>query len=748
MTGLPLEFLTGVSVLEMGDGVAGAAAASFLGGLGASVTKIVNTRAPYRRCGLHFARPDEKLEAVLPLVLDAGKTIAATFDGAPPMETGQRDFFGRSSPSYDIVICDRVERASRMLDVRAYCAWVAEVNPGAWITISAFGLTGRRADVHGTDLTVSASAGVLAANSDDTDEQPLRLAGQQALLSTGQAAALASCQALELARDGMVHMDLSAREATIATGPILSLARHLFECGATDRQPYGAPQGSYPCRDGVVTITAMEDHQWRGLVQAMETPQWTQEFDSMQDRIERDEELRDRIILWTAEQSKADVEHRLQECGVPATALYSPLEILNSEQLRVRGCLRTEASPSEHSVSFIHRPFTVAPHSSKQPRAAGARALRGLRVLELGHVVAVPLAAALLGAIGCAVVKLEDPNRVDLYRRRAPYLDGEASLESAVYFQMVNHSKSSTALDPEAEADRFKAVLDRADVVLENLGLRRARRLGLDAADGGVPTWDKLLVSVSGFGHAGPKANFRAYASNLHATCLLSYAMSQSRGRPVEAHIPAWADFQTAYTVATVVAAWAVGPMASRGARVDLAMAEVVISRFNDLLAAASLDGEETGRATDEPAPYLLEGMYKTADAWIVLTIHSDSEWESLISVLGRSDSPLPRTIATSRSDLKSRTELDGYLRSAVATIPAAKLVSPLRERGVMVERVIGPSELLRDGDLADRDFFVSVEHAKFGRLRLVGLPWRPYGGSAIRLSAAPSFGSTATYGW
>ena len=60
-------------------------------------------------------------------------------------------------------------------------------------------------------------------------------------------------------------------------------------------------------------------------------------------------------------------------------------------------------------------------------------------MLEAGRVLAVPLAGALLGALGAEVTKLEDLARLDMYRRRGPYIDGEPGTERGAYFALMNH---------------------------------------------------------------------------------------------------------------------------------------------------------------------------------------------------------------------------------------------------------------------------------------------------------------------
>src|SRR5690606_32921320 len=68
--------------------------------------------------------------------------------------------------------------------------------------------------------------------------------------------------------------------------------------------------------------------------------------------------------------------------------------------------------------------------------------LSALRVLDAGHVLAVPLASAWLGAMGAQVTKLEDPDRLDVYRRRGPFSKGIVGLNRSAYFNAINYNKT------------------------------------------------------------------------------------------------------------------------------------------------------------------------------------------------------------------------------------------------------------------------------------------------------------------
>jgi crotonobetainyl-CoA:carnitine CoA-transferase CaiB-like acyl-CoA transferase len=709
-------FLEGVRVLETGDGVAGAYATSILAGLGARVTTVTGAGAP-----LHHLRPAlADGTSLLAAVLDAGKERVGSEPPGP----------------FDLVVHDRVAGGT---DVDAYLAAAAACGSGARVTISAAGLSGPRRGAFGTELTIGAAGGLLSGVTDPATGQPLKLAGCQALLSAGQVAALASCHALDIARRGApVHLDVSAQEATLVTGPVLRVVHALLNCtGDAGARRYGAPAGFYPCTDGVLRISAMEDHQWEGLVRALGSPAWAGAYGSTAARTEHAGEIDARLAAVTATRGKRELEESLQANGVPATAMYAPEEILASAHYAARGSWRTVEAGGAR-VTVMGPPVRVVAQAAP-PVASRATGLAGAAVAEAGHVLAVPLAGALLGAMGAHVTKLEDPARIDMYRRRGPFIDSTPGTERAAYFAAVNHSKRSrtVSLDDERGVD---AAIAGADVVMENFGPGRGRRLGVDAATVARRHPEVLALSSSGFGHSGPWSDYRAYAYNLQTSCGLGYLTRTAAGATVEIDM-AWADLVSGYAIATVVAAWAAGPNGRTGAGLDFSMAELITSRFNEFLAAASVGVVTSDRGNDQ-YPYAPCGAYPAGPAWVAVAVLGDAQWHAARGVLGLPDDG---RFATAAGRYEHRSALDEAMAGATSGRDAVALAGDLERAGIAAAVVQTAATLITDEHLAARGFFGEVEHPDWGRRRLIGLPWRPVGGPPLALGAPPPLATAPT---
>ena len=593
--------------------------------------------------------------------------------------------------SSSTVCSARAARSRRSPTSLSYVEFVERNNRRAWLTISAFGLTGPRADDTATEITVAAAGGMLSAVRNEHSGQPLKLAGQQSLLNTGQAGALAACHALDLATNGPVHLDLAAVEATLAMGTVLEVGGLLLNTGSLGgAKRYGAPASFYNCSDGLVRISAMEDHQWQGVVAAMGSPEWAARFATVQSRIDAAEQVDEHVAAWTRTRTKQEAETILQSHGVPATAVYPPVEILESPQLAHRDAFEAMPLDDERAASVVGLPFRVVTGGNHDPAARRRpRSLRGLRMLEASRVLAVPLAGAILATLGVEVTKLEDLPRLDMYRRRGPYIDGQQGMERSAYFALMNHSKHSAAFDVDAHREHLDELLANTDVIIENLGPKRARALGLGAATALAQHGDVLAISSSGFGQDGPHSDYRAYAYNLQAACALGYLTRTEAGESAEIDI-AWADLVSAYALATIVAAWAVGPAGNAGAGVDFSMADLVVAHFNEFLAAASLDprSDATVDRANELTPYAPHGVYPTTDGWIALAVDGDEQFARLGKVLG-SGRLTDAVFATADARFEQRGALDEHLAAATRTRSATELASELRAAGIAAEEVM-----------------------------------------------------------
>lgn len=674
-------FLAGVRVLQLGDGIAGSAAAALLASLGAEVAKVAGQGV--RRAGPVLDGPQGPTPAV-DFVLDHRKRILDS--DADPVQ---------HSRMADIVIVDGV--AAPTVDAHTVV-----------VTLSSLGLGDADGAQVGGELVAQATGGLLA-TIEDGDGRPVPAPGYVALKSAGAVAALAALHGLDRRNASLsrVHVDVSIQEAVIYTAALPECAHVMYRCpGRAGSGRYLAPSGVFACQDGLVRITAVENHQWKGLLIALGNPDWAAGLDERPARIEHAELINTKVTQWTVERAKADCAALLQANGVPSTPVNLPAELLTSPQLVHRGSLGT-ARIGAREIAVLGPPWQITRGGPGQRLAGG---IRGLRVAELTHVLAGPIIGSLLGAMGATVVRLEDSDRLDIYRRSGPFADGVAGVERGAYYAVANHSKRSVLIDPANALDDVAAILTEADVVIENVGSARLDRLHVAPTE--LAASGRLVMRVSGFGSDGPLAGYRVYANNVQSYGGLAGLTTGTDGKPARLGT-VLADPLSSVVAAVVVAAWAVGPRGNQGGVVDLSMSEVVASTISEYIAAASTEQVA-------PDPAVRRALYRSADSrWVAVELVGD----------------------------ESREYQDRHLAARIAMACAEDIAAELAGAGVRAAVVRSPEELVADEHLAARGFFPEINHPdpELGTARLVGLPWRFAGEGPVSLAPPPALGSTST---
>jgi crotonobetainyl-CoA:carnitine CoA-transferase CaiB-like acyl-CoA transferase len=729
-------FLTGMTVVELGDGVAGSVATTMLRLLGASVIKVVGESRWVDRVGSSLVPTSSAARSLLGVVLDRDKDVvvdARSDDVATLLERA------------DLVIDDQVRGVD---DVADYVESVRRRNSSVWVTIAPFGLAGPRSGHRGSELVAQASGGLLATIESTGGGEPVSAPGVFALRAVGHVVALAALHGLDLQRGGEapVHIEVSAQEAVIFTGALPECAHLVFRCpGQAGSGRYVAPSGLFPCLDGLVRIAAIEDHQWKGLVECLGGPAWTNGLEMRAARAEHAAMITEKVRAWTRDQDKASCADQLQRHGVPSTPVNGPAEILRSTQFAARGFLAPEDLGAGIEALVPVAPWTTrtierdpANRVAASPRG-DRRRVEGLRVTELTHVLAGPIVGSLLGAMGADVVRLEDTRRLDLYRRTGPFADGIAGLERGAYFAVANFSKRSVAAGIDDIDEAVERLLERTDVVIENVGLSRLERLGVVPIEV-ARTRDAIVLHVSGFGTTGPLSDYKVYANNVQAYGGLAALTLDADGEPARLG-SVLADPLSSVVGATVIAAWALGG-SPVGTVVDLSMSEVVATTIAEFVAAASLGIDATIPHGNEMFPFAPHGVYATRDGrWVALAIESDEEWTIFLEVLGQPPSLARDEWRSAIARWESRAEIDEAIAAVALGADADVLAARWAGAGLRASGVSRAVDLLSEAHLESRGFFAAIDHPDLGATRIVGLPWRRAGAGPFDLGAPPRLG-------
>ena len=305
--------------------------------------------------------------------------------------------------------------------------------------------------------------------------------------------------------------------------------------------------------------------------------------------------------------------------------------------------------------------------------------LDGLRVLELGTLIAGPFAGRLFADYGADVIKVEHPIGGDPLRDWGRTVDGHGSLWSLVQ----GRGKRSVALDLH-EADAQRVVLElakAADILIENFRPGRMEEWGLGPSVLEKVNPRLILVRISGFGQTGPLAGQAGFGTIAEAVGGLRYLTGDPERPPTRAGLSLGDSVAALYAMIGALLALHDRELSGRGQTVDVALTESVFSLLEGVLPEYSYFGmvrERTGNIAHNSAP---TNVYRCGDSnHIVIGANSSTLFGTLMNTIGRPDLASDPDLGDNRGRVKRSAELDDAIEAWTSGLSSDEVLRRLRE--------------------------------------------------------------------
>lgn len=342
------------------------------------------------------------------------------------------------------------------------------------------------------------------------------------------------------------------------------------------------------------------------------------------------------------------------------------------------------------------------------PAAPSAGPLAGIRVLELGQLLAGPFAGAILGYFGAEVIKVEPPVGGDPIRNWREVRDGT----SLWWYSLARNKKSVTVDLKTAQGQELvRRLAACSDVIIENFrpGVMEQWGLGPEAIEALNP--DLIYARVSGFGQTGPYAAKPGFASVCEGVSGFRYV----NGFPGEA--PVRPNLSLGDTIAGIHAALGITMallarvrQGTAGQVVDVALYE---SMFNLLEAVvpefsgAGVIREASGTTVTGIVP---TNIYRCQDGkYVVIGGNGDSIFKRLMEAVARPDLAHDRRLATNAGRVVHEREIDGALSAWCAGRDAADAIAVLEQARVPVGPIYNVADMMDDPHFRSRGLFEQV---------------------------------------
>lgn len=366
--------------------------------------------------------------------------------------------------------------------------------------------------------------------------------------------------------------------------------------------------------------------------------------------------------------------------------------------------------------------------------------LDGIRVLELGQLIAGPFAAKTLADFGAHVIKIEPPGKGDPLRKWRMLHEG-----TSVWWEAQSRSKQSVCIDlrvPEGQA-LVRRLAAEADVVIENFRPGTLERWGL--------SWETLhalnprliLLRISGYGQTGPKAREPGFAAIAEAMGGLRYLNGEPGRPPVRAGLSLGDTMAGLHgALGVLLALYQRDARGAQGQVIDAALFESIFNVTESLLPEYATFG-----AVREPAGSALPGIapsnaYPTAEGGFVLIAgNGDGIFERLMQAIGRPDLGSAPRLAGNDGRAAAAAELDAAIGAWTASRSTEAILAAMQAAAVPAGRIYTVADIATDSHYAARQAIVHVASARGVDVAMPGVfPVLSDNPGAVR-SRAPTLG-------
>ena len=355
---------------------------------------------------------------------------------------------------------------------------------------------------------------------------------------------------------------------------------------------------------------------------------------------------------------------------------------------------------------------------SRTDEQAPSGPLSGLRVIEMGQLVAGPFCGQLLGDLGADVIKLEDPGKGDPMRQWGQTLPQGQSM----WWAVVGRNKRSTTLNLREAAGQELArrLISTADVLVENFRPGTMERWGLGYAALAEQNPRLIMTRISGYGQDGPYSTRAGYGAIGEAMGGLRYVVGDPSTPPSRMGISIGDALAAMFATVGTLAALHERETSGRGQIVDSAIYEAVLGMMESLVPEWQINGyqrERSGAILPKISP---SNVYPTKDGqWILIAANQDTVFTRLAELIGMPELAADERYSSHIARGDHQGELDDIIAQYTSTQPAEQLEAALVRHSVPAGRIFRPVDMIADPQFQARKSIIEVPHPLLGALAM-----------------------------
>ena len=358
--------------------------------------------------------------------------------------------------------------------------------------------------------------------------------------------------------------------------------------------------------------------------------------------------------------------------------------------------------------------------SPNAPPQLTPAALGGLKVLELGQLIAGPFAAKTLADFGAEVIKIEPPGSGDPLRKWRLLKDG-----TSVWWQVQSRNKRSLALDlrtPEGQGVVRQLALE-ADVLIENFRPGALEGWGLGPDDLLAANPRLIVLRISGYGQTGPYRNRPGFGVVAEAMGGMRHLTAESGRVPVRVGVSIGDTLAALHGVIGILLALQHRHASGRGQVIDVALYEAVFNCMESLLPEYSAFGAVRGAAGSALPGIAPTNAYRCADGgYALIAGNGDSIFRRLMTLIGRDDLAHDASLADNAGRVARVEELDAVIGAWTAQRSVDDVLAALDSASVPSGRIYTVADIAADPHYRARDMLQDVPMDDGSTLTLPGI--------------------------
>jgi crotonobetainyl-CoA:carnitine CoA-transferase CaiB-like acyl-CoA transferase len=371
--------------------------------------------------------------------------------------------------------------------------------------------------------------------------------------------------------------------------------------------------------------------------------------------------------------------------------------------------------------------------------------LRSLRIVDITQALAGPFATKILADMGAEVIKIEAATHPDVLRLWAPPNPQPPVYERNPFFHASNTNKLSMSLllDTDRGREILLELVRISDIVIDNFSARVMPQLRLSYDDLRQAKEDIIVISMPAFGRSGPYEHYVGYGESVEVIAGLTPLTGYRGGRAIRMGI-AISDYLASFNAAVAVLAASVHrKRTGLGQFIDFSQMEACARTIGEALVEHQLTGKQPIRSGNRSRAFAPQGCYPCIgdDEWVVISVETDAQWNSLVQLLGNVGLACDRSLARVEGRRDAHDRIDEHIARWTSALEKHEVMRACQASGIPAGAVLNVGQLMKDSHLGSRGFFEQVQHPVEGSQMLPGVHFKLSKTPAHLRTHAPLFG-------